>query len=106
MSETKHVPTYLETIAQRIWHESEGLALWYPADEAALWLGYAVLCRSKGEGTTAEDVHDMWAAWATVHFAGQHPSSVPFDELTPDVQAYDDFYRDAIHAVAREQEQA
>lgn len=66
-----------------------------------LWLAYALLCVTKGVETTSRDVHDAWSLWASLHFP-THYSLVPFDQLTPDVQTYDDQYRDAIHAAAQE----
>ena len=92
--------TYIERIALEIWWETGGDG-YYPTEEESLWLGYAVLCLSKDEWTTSRDVHDAWSAWAQVYYNGSPPSLVPFDELTPEVQAYDDEYRDAIHSVAQ-----
>ncbi len=91
---------YLERIALDIWTATGELETEYPPDEASLWLGYAVLAMVKGSTTTSSDVHEAWVAWATVRYNGTHRSLVPFDELTPQIQAYDDLYRDAIHAVA------
>jgi hypothetical protein len=61
---------------------------------------YAVLARTKGVETTAEDVHDAWSAWMlTVH--PDHRSIKPFDELTSDVQKMDEQFVNAIHETAR-----
>lgn len=98
------IATYIEEIANHIWQEttdypSEGF---FPSeDDRPLYLGYAVLALAKGEHTTSEDVHDAWSAWAAIKYHGRHRSLIPFDQLTPEVQAYDDVYRDAIHEVAR-----
>ena len=71
-----------------------------PTDtEKLLYRFYALLVLSRGADTTARDVHDAWAAWQTGLFS-KHRSIVPFEELTPEVQALDDKYVDAIHAVA------
>lgn len=94
--------TYIEKVALAVYHASGETDSCYPADENALWLGYAVLALAKGTDTTSEDVHDAWSAWAIGHYPFVHRSVVPFHELTPDVQAYDDMYRDGIHKVARE----
>lgn len=72
-----------------------------PGDDAALFLGYAVLMRAKGLATTAEDVHDTWAAWMLAR-APHHPAIVPFRDLPPDTQAMDIPYAQAIHAAARQ----
>lgn len=93
-------PNYLERIALDIWTATGELEPEYPIDEVSLWLGYAVLALVKGITTMSSDVHEAWVAWATVRYGGTHRSLVPFDQLTPPIQAYDDLYRDAIHTVA------
>lgn len=95
------IPNYIERIALDVWTASNESEPWYPDDEASLWLGYAVLAMVKGPNTTSADVHEAWSAWATVRYGGTHRSLVPFDKLTPEVQAYDDLYRDAIYTVAK-----
>jgi len=69
--------------------------------DEALFLGYAVLMRAKGLGTTAEDVHDTWAAWALTRNP-QHPAIVPFDAPPAEPQAMDLPYVRAIHAAAKQ----
>jgi hypothetical protein len=71
------------------------------ADTKALFRLYAVLAFAKGEAVTLEDVHDAWSAWMSGRDP-DHASLKPFDELSPDVQASDEPYLAAIHAVARE----
>lgn len=71
-----------------------------PGDDAALFLGYAVLMRAKGLETTAEDVHDTWAAWMLAR-TPHHPAIVPFADLPADTQAMDVPYAQAIHAATR-----
>lgn len=93
-------PNYIERIACDIRSATGESGPWYHSDEASLWLGYAVLALAKGAETTSADVHEAWSAWATVRYGGTHQSLVPFDRLKPEIQAYDDLYRDAIHAVA------
>lgn len=96
--------TYIEKIAQQVYIETlptgEECTCW-PAGEDALWLGYAVLALARGEQTTSQDVHDSWSSWAVQHYDFVHRSVVPFGELAPEIQAYDDEYRDAIHRVAQ-----
>lgn len=94
-------PSYLEIIADDIYRATHPADDDWLEDEDPLWLGYAVLCLAKGTGTTSADVHDAWAAWAIVDYKGGHHSIIPFDQLAPEIQAYDDLYRDAIHTVAR-----
>lgn len=91
---------YLSLTAQAIRLECGESGEWDNSDDyAPLWLAYAVLATTKGMSTTSKDVHDAWSAWAEVHHKGEHRSLIAFDELTPEVQALDDPYRDAIHAV-------
>ena len=58
-----------------------------------------VLQARRGRPVTSEDVHDAWAVW-TSRLRPGHRSLVPFDALTPEVQALDDPYRDAIARAA------
>jgi len=86
--------SYIEKIMSRIADLTDGL------DETLLGL-YALLALTKGEDTSLEDVHDAWAAWR-VQTRPDHPSLIPFDQLTPEVQELDRPYMDAIRVVARE----
>lgn len=61
---------------------------------------FGFLALTIGRGTTREDVHDAWAVWMN-DIRPDHRSLVPFDELTPEVQAKDQPYVDAIHRAAR-----
>lgn len=61
---------------------------------------YAQLALVKGEETTMEDVHDAWALWR-LRTRPDHPSIVPFADLSPEVQELDRPYAEAIRAVAR-----
>lgn len=69
-------------------------------DTRDLFLVYAVLLLAKGEGVTAEDVHNGWAAWQTMR-GEDHESLRPFDELSPSTRQEDLPFVDAIRAVAR-----
>ena len=90
---------YIEEIAFDVFRAS-GKTGDMPESELALWVNYAVLVLTKGTDTTSADVHEAWSAWATVHHNGEHRSLIPFNQLTPEIQAYDDLYRDAIHQVS------
>jgi hypothetical protein len=60
---------------------------------------YALLALTVGNGCTSEHVHDAWAAWrAATH--PDHPSLLPYDQLTPEVRALDSKYAAAIREVA------
>ena len=61
---------------------------------------YAILVLVKGEDVTLKDVHDAWAVninqtWDFDQY-GNHRSLIPFDQLSPEVQAKDQNYVDAI----------
>ena len=60
---------------------------------------YALLALTAGDGVTLEHVHDAWAVWRCAT-RPDHPSLVPFGELSREVQELDAPYRDAIRAVA------
>lgn len=90
---------YLERIAIDVFHNTGETGSW-PDGEDALWLSYAALVLVKGTVTTSADVHEAWSVWATMRYPEGHRSLIPFDELTPGIQAYDDLYRDAIRATA------
>lgn len=63
---------------------------------------YALLAMTKGAATTAEDVHDAWSVWtAMFRDRPDHPSLVPFCDLTDEVKALDDEYVEAIHRGSR-----
>jgi len=63
---------------------------------------YALLVLTTGSKTTSENVHDAWSAWRVNSDRPGHPDIVWFSELAPEIQAYDDKYRDDIIAVAKE----
>lgn len=90
---------YLDDLAREIYYVAEGDGE-IATDDWLLYRVYAVLALAKGKQTTAKDVHDAWTAWANTYRPG-HRSAVPFEALTPQVQALDQPYVDAIHAVAR-----
>lgn len=68
-------------------------------EQLALFYNYALLMRAKGVDTQLEDVHDAWAAWASAARPA-HPALVPFEELTPEIQALDQPFLDAIREAA------
>jgi hypothetical protein len=69
-------------------------------DTTVLFRIYALLALVRGDGVQCEDVHDAWSAWISASDPG-HPSVVAYADLTPDVQAADAPYAEAIRAVAR-----
>lgn len=60
---------------------------------------YALLALTVGDKVTMENVHDAWATWRSATKPA-HPALVPFGELSPQVQALDHPYADAIRRVA------
>jgi hypothetical protein len=84
---------YLDELARLIGHRCDMNA----NDPVAMKLLrlYALLGAAKGLFVESVDVHDAWAIWR-VETKPDHPSLVPFNELSSDVQALDDRYREAI----------
>lgn len=71
-----------------------------PGEDMSLYRIYALLVLTVGRGVDCENVHDAWSVW-TAGTNPNHKSLIPFDELSPEVRALDEKYRDAIRAVAR-----
>lgn len=94
-----HDPNYIEEVSALIRDKIDPNKL--PGKGLdQLFASYALLALSKGASVTNEDVHDAWSAWAT-QYDPTNESIVPFDELTPDVQAEDTIFRNAIREVAQ-----
>jgi hypothetical protein len=68
---------------------------------------YSLLVLLLGEETTLADVHDAWAVninrtWKKDNpDLGDHRSVIPFNDLSPEVQAKDQKFVDAIHATTK-----
>ena len=63
---------------------------------------YALLALTRGINTTLEDVHDAWAVWtAATRNKLDHPSLIPFKELTTEIQELDREYMNGIHRAAQ-----
>jgi hypothetical protein len=62
---------------------------------------YVLLALTRGTRTTLRDVHDAWAVWRN-NTRPDHPSLMPFDQLTREVQELDRPYMQAIHKTARQ----
>jgi hypothetical protein len=90
---------YIDRIASVIHKIAQGeeSTPWAQCDHQSLYRIYAVLALTKRE-VTSEDVHDAWSAWRA-ETQPNHRSLVPFCDLSPEVQAYDDPYRDAINHI-------
>ena len=69
---------------------------------------YALLVLIKGENITLEDVHDAWSimmnfrTYNPSYLGHEHPSIVPFDQLSYETQQKDKKYADALIKVAKE----
>ena len=69
---------------------------------------YALLVLVKGEDITLEDVHDAWSAMMNFrpynppYLGHEHPSIVPFDQLSYETQQKDKKYADELIRVAIE----
>ena len=92
---------YIDALARNIFDRTlrDGEPKEMTPEDARLYRIYAVLALAKGRETTSRDVHDAWSAWRADTMP-EHRSLIPFEDLAPNVQDYDDAYRDAIHAVA------
>jgi hypothetical protein len=66
---------------------------------------YTLLALQYGTQVDAVDVHNAWSVF-TNNTRPDHPSLIPFPYLSPDVQALDEPYVDAIRAAVRAAEQA
>lgn len=66
-----------------------------PDEDMELIKLYALLALVRRMEVTPRDAHDAWAMWV-YHVNPLHRSLVPFDELTPEVQALDFKYVKAI----------
>jgi hypothetical protein len=75
-----------------------------PPEDVPLVLLYALLGLTVGEAVERVDVHDAWALWTVGRGIADHPSLVPFADLTPEVQALDDPYVEAIRRFAARRE--
>ena len=91
---------YIDMIARMVYQLSSSPDSIMEQHEWPLYRIYAVLALAKGEETTAVDVHNAWAAWATEHRAFSK-NIIPFHDLHPEIRAMDDEYVEAIHAISR-----
>jgi len=85
-------PNYLDRLAGEI-------GLLAPGCPVPLLRIYAVLALAKGSEVTLADVHNAWVAWRAETMP-DHPALVPLGDLSPEKQALDVPYRDAIAVVA------
>ncbi len=86
---------YIDTLAARIAQNRHDDFATMDEHGQRLYRIYALLGLLKGQDVTLEDVHDAWAVWRA-ETNPTHQSIKPFVELTPDVQALDQPYVDAI----------
>jgi hypothetical protein len=90
--------SYVGAIASELAHELAETD--HPPEEGLLLL-YALLVLTRGEATTASDVHDAWVTWQVLQGV-RHDANVPFDELSREVREKDLRFVNAIHQVARQ----
>ena len=67
----------------------------------SLYRLYALLGLILGADVDLVDVHDAWSVW-TAHYQPDHPSLVPFDQLSTEVQELDRPYAEAIREAIQE----
>ncbi len=88
---------YLLEIASRIKAEVPESLL--PDSETRnLFILYALIALSRGTSVTAEDVHNAWNAWMLLR-GENHPSMVPFEELSKNKKEEDNPFLEAIRRV-------
>jgi hypothetical protein len=93
------VTDYVSALAAAIRDEVPVGARPHHSDEFRLFRIYAVLALSKGEGTSAEDVHNAWCAWMGDIDPG-HPALRPYAELSSDERKQDEPFTRAIQSLA------
>lgn len=71
-----------------------------PDNSTQLFRLYAVLLRSKGTETLAEDVHDAWSVWM-LGIDPEHDSIRPYAELDVDTKTEDSPFLAAIRRAAQ-----
>jgi len=89
---------YLDDIAAQIRSRIDASDL-PDGDTRQLFRLYATLCLAKGDGATAEDVHNLWAAW-TAERDPAHDALVPVSKLDRQTVALDEPFARAIREVA------
>lgn len=94
----EQIITYLEEDAGKIRAHVAGQLL---PGQAII---YALLLRVTGLNTTAENIHDGWAAWRLLCRPNDpHKDLIPYDDLNPATQILDEPYAAAIREVAANQ---
>ncbi|MER6605851.1 hypothetical protein ABT282_08020 [Streptomyces sp. NPDC000927] len=91
--------SYIDSTEKILAEELEAAGWPAPEQDPGLLKLYTLLTLTKGKKVTLEDVHDAWSVWRRDAQPG-HRSIVPFGDLSPDVQAMDQMYRDAIAKAA------
>lgn len=86
-------------MANYIQQVKDALSEFHPNLAPELLEMYALLVLVLGEDVTLKDVHDAWSVWKNQHRA-DHRSLVPFEQLSPEVQAMDEKYAKSIRIVA------
>jgi len=93
--------SYIEAIAHRIRAAAYAdRSIPEAENDDDLYLFYAILVLTVGEAVTQENVHDAWAAWASLK-QPQHSSLRPFSQLSDRARLRDERFRRAIVEVAR-----
>ncbi|MEV0220839.1 hypothetical protein [Streptomyces sp. NPDC050704] len=80
--------TYIDDIRTALDSQTPGLA-------PELLDLYTLLALVQGPNVRLADIHDAWAIWRS-RTRPDHRSIVPFNDLTPEVQALDQPYADAV----------
>lgn len=95
---------YADTVREALKRRMDDYEQWGERKDDLLDL-YTLLAMVWGTNTTAEMVHDAWSVH-TARTAPEHPSLVPFDDLSEEIQEYDEPYAHVIREVGEVLEQA
>jgi len=93
--------SYIEQVAAKIRARARSRYTGVTEEDNDLYLFYALLALTVGEAVTRENVHDAWAAWASLR-RPNHDDLRPFAELGEEDQLQDEPFRRAIIDVARD----
>lgn len=63
--------------------------------------GYTLLALDRGASTTMQSVHDAWSVWMN-RDRPDHPSLIPYGQLTREKQELDRKYMEGIHRAVEE----
>lgn len=96
---------YIERARAELWRALADVLpaagmVWDPMEQPGLFDLYTLLLLTFGENVESRHVHDAWSVY-TMGSRPRHQSIVPFENLSAEVAAYADPFRDAIRLAAK-----